>query len=116
MTRHPFSSTDINLILNTTAFWTLEISAVQLIVTWVTDLLGGEIIPLVLFPAALQNVAMLLPFAAMFSAPLLIYVGTITPAEYATALGSQAAWLVVLAAVCVVMWRLGARRVVVQGG
>jgi ABC-type uncharacterized transport system permease subunit len=106
----------INFILNCTAFWTLEITAAQLIVTWVSDLLGGELIPLVLFPAALQKIAVLLPFAAMFSTPLLIYVGTIPPPGYAQALGLQAAWLLVLALVSTVMWRVGARRVVVQGG
>lgn len=106
----------INFILNCTAFWTLEITAVQLIVTWVTDLLGGEIIPLVFFPAALQRIAELLPFAAMFSTPLLIYVGNIPPERYGQALGLQLGWLVVLAGVSTVMWRVGARRVVVQGG
>ena len=106
----------INLILNTTAFWTLEISAVQLIVTWITDLLGGEIIPLVFFPALLQKVAFALPFAAMFSTPLSIYVGTIPPERYAAAIGTQAVWLAVLAALASVLWRAGTRRIVVQGG
>jgi ABC-type uncharacterized transport system permease subunit len=106
----------INFILNCIAFWTLEISAVQLILTWVTDLLGGGIIPLILFPLALQKVIFWLPFAAMFSTPLLIYVGRIAPAGYGAALGLQVGWLVVLAAVATVIWRVGARRVVVQGG
>ena len=106
----------INFILNCTAFWTLEITAVQFIVTWITDLVGGELVPLVLFPAALQNVLVVLPFAAMFSTPLLIYVGHIPPAQYAGALGLQAFWLIALGAVSVVMWRLGARRLVSQGG
>ena len=69
----------LNFILNCIAFWTLEISAVQLIVTWVTDLLGGQIVPLVFFPAALQGAIFALPFAAMYSTPLLIYVGRIPP-------------------------------------
>ncbi len=106
----------INFIMNCIAFWTLEISAVQLILTWVTDLLGGGIIPLVLFPLALQNVIFVLPFAAMFSTPLLIYVGQIPPARYAAALGLQAFWLVILALIATVIWRAGARRVIVQGG
>ena len=106
----------INFILNCTAFWTLEIHAVQLIVTWLTDLLGGELIPLALFPAFLQPFAYALPFAAMFSTPLLIFVGQIPPQRYAEAIGTQALWVVVLAAVSGVMWRAGARRVVVQGG
>lgn len=106
----------LNFILNCTAFWTLEISAVQLIVTWLTDLLGGEIVPLALFPAGLARVAYALPFAAMFSTPLCIYTGLLQPAQYAGAMGLQALWLVLLAAISAVLWRAGARRVVVQGG
>ena len=97
----------INFILNCIAFWTLEINAVQLIVTFLTDLLGGELVPLIFFPLAFQHVLFALPFAAMFWTPLLIY---------ASALGIQAAWLVGLAIVCVVLWRAGSRRIVVQGG
>ncbi|MBV8579014.1 MAG: ABC-2 family transporter protein [Candidatus Eremiobacteraeota bacterium] len=106
----------INFILNCTAFWTLEIHAVQLIVTWVTDLFGGEIIPLVIFPLVLQRVAYVLPFAAMFSTPLLIYVGVIPPERWAQALGLQLFWVVVLGSAATMIWRAGAKRVVVQGG
>lgn len=106
----------INFILNCTAFWTLEISAVQMIVTWITDLAGGELIPLVLFPAALQNVLMVLPFAAMFSTPLLIYLGTIPPEHFLEALGFQLLWAVVLGGVATILWRVGVRRLVSQGG
>jgi ABC-2 type transport system permease protein len=93
----------INFILNCVAFWTLEVQAVQLI-------------PLLLFPLALQKIVVLLPFAAMFSTPLLIYVGAIPPSRYPSAIGLQVFWLAVLAAISVVMWRAGARRIVVQGG
>jgi len=106
----------LNFILNLTAFWTLEVSAVQLITTWLTDLLGGQIVPLLLFPAFLQRAVYSLPFAAMFSTPLSIYVGTIAPDRYLEALGSQTLWVAGLAAVSYAMWRAGARRIVVQGG
>jgi ABC-type uncharacterized transport system permease subunit len=106
----------INFILNCIAFWTLEISGVQLILTWVTDLLGGGIIPLILFPLALQKAIFVLPFAAMFSTPLLIYVGHIPPSGYAAAFGLQISWLLLLAAGAWIIWRAGARRVIVQGG
>jgi ABC-2 type transport system permease protein len=106
----------VNFILNMIAFWTLEIHAVRLIVTWVTDLFGGEIIPLVIFPLWLQKVAFALPFAAMFSTPLLIYVRVIGPNRYLEAIGLQLFWLAVLAGIAALMWRAGANRVVVQGG
>lgn len=106
----------VNFILNCTAFWTLEISAIQLIVTWVTDLFGGEIIPLVIFPAFLQKIAFALPFAAMFSTPLLIYVGVTKPDRYLEVMSLQALWVVVLGGISALMWRAGSKRVVVQGG
>jgi ABC-2 type transport system permease protein len=103
-------------MLNCIAFWTLEISAVQLIMTWVTDLLGGQIVPLLFFPAAVQQAIFALPFAAMFSTPLLIYIGAIPPERYVEVMGLQALWIVVLGGIATVMWRAGTRRVVVQGG
>ena len=106
----------LNFILNCIAFWTLEISAVQLIMTWVTDLLGGQIVPLVFFPAGVQNAIFALPFAAMFSTPLLIYIGEIPPARYLEVMALQVFWIAALGLVSLVVWRAGARRVVVQGG
>ena len=106
----------INFILNCIAFWTLEIHAAQLILTWVTDLLGGQIIPLVLFPLAFQKFIFALPFAAMFSTPLLIYVGIIKPARYLEVMGLQVMWLAILAVIATFIWRAGAKRVIVQGG
>ena len=40
----------MNFLMNTIAFWTLETFAIQLIVRWVSDLLGGQIVPLIFFP------------------------------------------------------------------
>jgi ABC-type uncharacterized transport system permease subunit len=106
----------LNFTLNCIAFWTLEISAVQLMLTWVTDLLGGGIVPLLFFPAGIQQAIVALPFASMYSTPLLIYIGKITPDHYLQAMGLQVVWIVVLAIVATIIWRAGARRVVVQGG
>ena len=106
----------INFILNCIAFWTLEISAVQLILTWVTDLLGGQIVPLLFFPAEVQHFIFALPFAAMFSTPLLIYIGEIAPDRYLEVMGLQVLWIAILGVISIFVWRAGARRVVVQGG
>src|SRR5271170_4567459 len=76
----------LNFMLNCIAFWTLEITAVQLMVTWVTDLLGGGIVPLLFFPPGFQQAIASLPFASMYSTPLLIYIGKITPDHYLQAM------------------------------
>ena len=68
--------------MNCVAFWTLESFAVQLIVRWCSDLLSGQIIPLLFFPGILQKIVLALPFAAIYSTPLLIYIGKISYGIY----------------------------------
>ncbi len=106
----------LNFLMNTVAFWTLETFAVQVMVRWISDLLGGQIIPLIFFPGLLQKIVLALPFAAIYSTPLLIYLGTIPPARYALALAVQLGWFAAFAGLGAVVWRAAQRRVIVQGG
>jgi ABC-2 type transport system permease protein len=106
----------VNFVMNAIAFWTLETFAIQLIVRWVSDLLSGQIIPLTLFPGFFGRIVFALPFAAIYSTPLLIYVGVIHPRDYARSLLVQAIWLTFFSMLSLFMWRAAARRVVIQGG
>ncbi|MGB8798930.1 MAG: ABC-2 family transporter protein [Candidatus Aquilonibacter sp.] len=106
----------INFLMNSVAFWTLETFAIQLIVRWVSDLLSGQIIPLTFFPGIFGTIVFSLPFAAVYSTPLLIYVGVITPSQWPLALGVQAAWLLLFSGLSALVWQAAERRVVIQGG
>jgi ABC-2 type transport system permease protein len=106
----------LNFIMNAVAFWTMETFALQLIVRWVSDLLGGQIVPLIFFPGTLQKIVLALPFAAVYSTPLLIYTGTIPPSGYLAAFALQLLWGAIFGVLSVVIWRGGIKRVVVQGG
>jgi ABC-2 type transport system permease protein len=106
----------INFLMNSIAFWTLETFAVQLIVRWGSDLLSGQIIPLTFFPGIFGRLVFALPFAAIYSTPLLIYIGIIPPQRWIESIAIQLAWLVTFAALSTFVWRTAARRVVVQGG
>ncbi len=106
----------LNFMMNSIAFWTLETFAVQLVVRWSSDLLSGQIIPLQFFPGVLGNLVFALPFAAIYSTPLLIYVGIIPPDRWGASLAVQLGWLALFAALSTLVWNAGSRRVVVQGG
>jgi ABC-2 type transport system permease protein len=106
----------LNFLMNSIAFWTLETFAAQLIVRWASDLLSGQIIPLTLFPGIFGRIVFGLPFAAIYSTPLLIYVGVIPRSEWAASIAVQAMWLVVFAALSSFVWRAASNRVVIQGG
>ncbi|MBV8750548.1 MAG: ABC-2 family transporter protein [Candidatus Eremiobacteraeota bacterium] len=106
----------LNFLMNCVAFWTLETFAIQLMVRWVSDLLSGQIVPLIFFPGVLQKIVLALPFAAIYSTPLLIYLGTIPPSGYLAAMATQLAWGLAFAILSAIVWRAAQRRVVVQGG
>jgi ABC-2 type transport system permease protein len=106
----------VNFLMNSVAFWTLETFALQLMVRWVSDLLSGQIIPLSLFFGPLGRIVNDLPFAAIYSTPLRIYIGQLAPGEIAPALAAQALWLAAFAGFGFFVWRLAQRHVVVQGG
>ncbi|MBV8355988.1 MAG: hypothetical protein JO101_11750, partial [Candidatus Eremiobacteraeota bacterium] len=57
-----------------------------------------------------------LPFAAIYSTPLLIYIGRIPPQEYAAALLMQAGWICLFGVLGIAIWSAAQRRLVVQGG
>lgn len=106
----------VNFLMNCIAFWTLETFAAQLIVRWVSDLLSGQIIPLTLFPGIIGRIVFALPFAAIYSTPLLIYVGVIPPSQWLESIATQIAWLVLFAALSTLVWRAASTRIIIQGG
>jgi ABC-2 type transport system permease protein len=106
----------LNFLMNSIAFWTLETFAAQLIVRWASDLLSGQIIPLTLFPGIFGRIVFALPFAAIYSTPLLIYVGVIPPSQWLSSIAAQLVWLGLFAVLSSVVWRAAANRVVIQGG
>lgn len=106
----------VNFCMNAIAFWTLETFALQLIVRWVSDLLSGQIIPLTLFPGFIGSVLLSLPFAAIYSTPLLLYVGIIRPQAWGEAVAVQLVWLAAFAVISLLMWRAASRRIILQGG
>jgi ABC-2 type transport system permease protein len=102
--------------MNSIAFWTLETFALQLIVRWVSDLLSGQVIPLTFFPGILGRIVFSLPFAAIYSTPLLIYVGIIPRSQWLASFAIQLVWLAIFAVLSSLVWNAASRKVVIQGG
>jgi len=106
----------LHLLISMTAFWTLETYGLNLAMQFATLLLSGVIVPLWFLPEGFLRVTQLLPFAAIYSTPLSIYIGRLQGPELLEALGLQVAWVGGLAALVALVWSLAARRLVVQGG
>ncbi|WP_326773551.1 ABC transporter permease [Streptomyces sp. NBC_01445] len=97
-------------------FWTESAYGLILARQAVTTFMAGGMVPLALFPAPLRVVAEWLPFSAIVSTPVQMYLGRLTGDDALLALGRQLAWTVVMSALTVRLWRAARRHLTVNGG
>ncbi len=83
------------------------------ILAWVTS---GLVLPLPMFPPALQHVLEWLPFAGILDTPLRLYSGHLSPSEALPALLRSLCWAALLVVTGRALLRASLRRVEVQGG
>jgi ABC-2 type transport system permease protein len=94
----------------------MEIFGFQLMVQFITSLLAGAYVPIQFFPDWIKPFALASPFAAIYNAPLSIYIGKVTGPQILAMLGFQVMWAAIFAVFATALWRVGERRVVIQGG
>ena len=68
----------LRFMLNLVAFWLVEIQGIVLLYVLVSGLLGGNLVPVQLFPDWLQAVAYATPFPAMMQSPIDLVTGQAT--------------------------------------
>ena len=98
------------------AFFTISPQGLQMIFITMTDFFAGALMPLPFFPAKMQSIMELLPFAAMQNVPLRVYSGSMTVYEMQRAIVLQIFWLFVTTAAGKLLCKLAQKRVIVQGG
>jgi ABC-2 type transport system permease protein len=81
-----------------------------------TDLLSGLFLPLHFYPRTMQSLIRWLPFQTISYLPNMIFTGGLRGAAAWQAIGLQAAWIAILAALTGLLWRRARRYLVVQGG
>ena len=82
----------------------------------ISDIMSGAVIPFSFFPVWFVSIANLLPFQTMFNLPLSIYLGKIVGIDILYSFVQQIVWLVILGALCYLVWKRVERKVVVHGG
>jgi ABC-2 type transport system permease protein len=92
-----------------TSFWTTRVGAVNQTYFAMVLFLSGQIAPLALFPASVRLAADILPFRWMIGFPVELILGRLSPAEAATGMLTQAAWIVLAFLILRAVWRAGVR-------
>jgi ABC-2 type transport system permease protein len=93
-------------------------SATSLFEAWlgISAVMSGYLVPLDLFPKAVQHVALVLPFRFLLSFPVELMLGKPTRSEAIALLGAQWAYVAVALFATSVVWRAGLRRYSAYGG
>lgn len=98
------------------AFWTTRIGPVFELWFLIEFFLSGRVAPLAVLPIWAQHLAAALPFRWMFSFPLELLLGHLTPLQAAQGFLIQAAWLAVAAVLMRLIWRSAVRQYGAVGG
>lgn len=89
------------------AFWADNVWSLNVMFRFASQMLGGLMLPLSLFPAWSQPVLEVLPFTYLFYFPTTTLLGQVSPAEWATGLAISLGWCGALALVSRAVWRRG---------
>jgi ABC-2 type transport system permease protein len=106
----------IRMLVALSAFWLLDAGGLRTFMVIAGAFFSGLTVPLVLFPGALRDVVLALPWATFIQVPADIWLGQRSGVGVLTGLAFQAAWAAVLLLTCAAVRHRAGRKVVVQGG
>jgi ABC-2 type transport system permease protein len=101
--------------LSLLAFWIENTNGMRFAMRVIMEVVGGAIIPLSLFPQALQTIFAALPFPYLVYLPMRLYLGKISPSQAAWQLLAESAWIAGLLWLNIFLWRKGIRQYVSMG-
>jgi ABC-2 type transport system permease protein len=97
-------------------FWFLEIQGFIILSMALESILGGQMFPLDLLPAAAYRATQFFPFFYQMYYPAAILTGRISGPQALRLLPVQAAWAAALFGLATLLWRRGLRRHTAVGG
>lgn len=107
---------NLNFIVWMTSFWFYGTFSLVTIKDAAVLIFSGALIPIWFMPQWLINFIKLTPFESIFSTPIQMYLGMIPEDEIIVNIIKQVVWLVILFGVGQLLWKLGTKKLVVQGG
>lgn len=93
--------------LEVLGFWVESVWGLVLMLQFVTNLLGGKLLPLTIFPEWLQNLIQWLPFPYMVSFPARLFLNELSFDQIIFGGFMTLLWCVVATVLAKTLWRLG---------
>lgn len=106
----------LDFMVQTLSFWIINIWSVVTIKNVFVHVLSGAMFPLWFLPDWMKKIVDVTPFSSIYFTPVQIYLGKIGIREMPGLFFRQLLWIFFLWIAGEILWRLGIRKLVVQGG
>jgi len=93
--------------LQAVAFWADNVWSLVVMMRFISNLLGGAMVPLSLFPGWGQQLAGFLPFKYLYDFPVNTLIGKVSPGDWFIGLAVSLIWVGIIVGVTRVVWRRG---------
>jgi ABC-2 type transport system permease protein len=97
----------LRFLIMLVAFWADNVWSLNVMLRFTSELLGGLMLPLTLFPDWARVALAWTPFPYLFYVPVMTLLGRVTGDEWLRAVGASSAWIVVCAVAALAVWRRG---------
>lgn len=105
-----------SLIIGLLAFWLIVTWPLNMLLGAVYKLLSGAWIPILLFPDLLYKINLFLPFRAIYAIPVTIITNQMKTETILEFIIIQLIWAACLYIITEIVWKVGKRKLIVQGG
>lgn len=107
----------IDFFTGTICIYTQSIWGVNIVKEVIVSVLSGASIPVVFFPDILKSFVYLLPFQAIYNTPLRLLIDlSISDSERLKLLILQMTWVIIMAGVVKLFWKLSLKKIMINGG
>lgn len=107
---------EISSIVQMLCFWFVNVWSISTIKNVFINILAGTLLPVWYLPSSVQRIIEFTPFSSIYITPIKIYLQQIDRAERINALFMQVMWILLLAVIGNLLWSLGKKKLVIQGG
>lgn len=105
-----------SLIIGLSAFWLIVTWPFNMLLGAVYKLLSGVWIPITMFPDLLYKINLFLPFRAIYAIPVTILTDQMETETISESIITQLIWIICLYVIAEIVWKVGKRKLIVQGG
>lgn len=105
----------VHLVVGMIAFWADNALGYDTFVYQLYIMLGGVMVPLELFPAAIRDALYWTPFPYVLDFPVRVMIGRAAGPEMWWGLGVQMLWVAILVSLFALLWRAGQKRYAAAG-